>query len=103
MAVAGEGIKRDVAEQPDIGKFFLDGAYRLAHQIVGIERFGAALVAQRGFGIGKQRDTGDVQPRGAFGIAHGLIDAEPVDAGHGGDTCALVVAVDQKQRPDQIV
>ena len=103
MAVAGEGIERDVAEHAEAGKFLLDGAHRLAHQIVGVERLGAVLVAQRGLGIGKQRDAGDVQLHRALGVAHRLVDAEPVDAGHRGDAVALVVAVDHEQRPDQVV
>ena len=39
----------------------------------------------------------------ALGVAHRLVDAEPLDAGHRGDGGALVVAVDHEQRPDQIV
>jgi len=38
-----------------------------------------------------------------LGIAHRLIDAEPVDAGHRSNACALVVAIDHEQRPDQVV
>ena len=103
MAVAGEGIERDVAEHAEIGKFLLDRAHRLAHEVIGVERLRAVLVAQGRLGIGKQRDAGDVQFHRALGVAHGLIDGEPVDAGHRGDGGALVVAVDHEQRPDQIV
>jgi hypothetical protein len=103
MAVAGEGIQRDVAEHAQAGKFLLDRAHRFAHQIVRIERLGAVLVAQAGLGIGKQRDARDIQLHRALGVAHRLIDAEPLDAGHRGHAGALVVAVDHEQRPDQII
>ena len=103
MAVAGEGIERDVAEHAEVGKFLLDRAHRLADQIVRIERLRAVLVAQRRLGIGKQRDAGNVQLHRALGLAHRLIDAEPLHAGHRGHGRALVVAVDHEQRPDQIV
>jgi hypothetical protein len=36
-------------------------------------------------------------------VAHRLVDAEALDAGHRGDGRALVVAVDHEQRPDQII
>jgi hypothetical protein len=103
MAVAGEGIERDVAEHADVGEFLLDRAHRLADQIVRIERLRTLLVAQRRLGVGKQRDAGDVEPGGALGIAHHLIDGEAIDAGHRGDRCARVVAVDHEHGPDQVV
>ena len=46
---------------------------------------------------------GMLQLHRALGVAHRLVDAEPVDARHRGDAGALVVAVDHEQRPDQIV
>ena len=39
----------------------------------------------------------------ALGVAHRLVDAQPVDAGHRGDGAAEIVAGDHEQRPDQIV
>mgnify|MGYP000892591223 CR=1 FL=1 len=85
------------------GKFFLDRAHRLTDQIVGVQRLGPGLVAQRRFGVGEQRDAGDVEFHGAFGIAHALIDAEAIHARHRGNRCAQIVAVNDEQRPDQVV
>ena len=82
MAVAGEGIERDVAQNADLGHFFLDGADGAADQIVRIERLAAVFVAQSRIGIGKQRDAGDGELGGAFGLAHRLIDGQSLDAGH---------------------
>ncbi len=59
VAVAGVGIERHVAQHADLRHRFLDGADRLADQIVGIERLAAVLVAQVRVGVGKQRDAGD--------------------------------------------
>ena len=47
MAVAGVGIERHVAQDADIRHFLLDGADGAADQVVGVERLGAVLVAQR--------------------------------------------------------
>ena len=103
MAVAGERIERDVAEQAKAGEFLLDGAHRAADEIVRIDRLGTVFVAQRGLGVGKQRDAGDVKLHRAFGLAHRLVDAEPVDPRHRGDRYALVMTVDHEERPDQVV
>ena len=48
MAVAGEGIERDVAQDADLGHFLLDGADGAADEIVRIERF--AAVSSRSVG-----------------------------------------------------
>ena len=103
MAVAGEGIERDVGQEADLRHFLLDGAHGAADQIVRVERFAAGLVAQVRVGIGKQREAGDGQLGGAFGLAHRLVDRQPLDAGHRGHWRARVVAVHDEQRPDQVV
>ena len=103
MAVAGIGIERDVAEDADLGHLLLDRADGAADQVVRIERFAAVLVAQLRIGVGKEREAGDGELGGALGVAHGLVDRQPLDAGHGGDRHARLGPVDQKQRPDQVV
>ena len=74
MAVAGVGIERHIAEDADLGHRLLDGADGAADQIAGVERLGAVFVAQPGIGIGKQREAGDGELRGALGLAHRLVD-----------------------------
>ena len=103
MAVAGVGIERDVAQDADVRHFLLDRADRLADQIFRIERFAAVLVAQLRIGVGEQREARDVELCGALGLAHRLIDREPLDARHRGDRLARVRALDDEQRPDQVV
>ena len=45
---------------------------------------------------------GDGEFRGAFGLAHDLVDGEPFDARHGGDRHAGFLSVGDEKRPDQI-
>ena len=103
MAVAGEGIERDVGEQADLRHCLLDGAQRAADQIVRVERLAAGLVAQLRIGVGEQRQAGDGQLGGAFGLAHRLVDGQPLDAGHRRHRRPRIVPVHDEQRPDQVV
>ncbi len=103
MAVAGEGIERDVAEHADVGNSFLIARTAWQTRLSGIERFRALLVAQRRLGEGEQRDARDVQLGGALGIAHDLVDGEPIHARHRGHRRAGVAAVHHEHRPDQVV
>jgi hypothetical protein len=93
MAVAGERIERDVAQNADLGKLFLDGANGLADQIVRIERLAAGVVAQRRVGVGEECDARDRQLHGAFGLADRLIDRQPLDARHRRHGRAGIVAI----------
>ena len=88
---------------PRSGNSFLIARTDLHTRLSGLTRFGAVLVAQGRLGIGKQRDAGDVQLHRALGVAHRLVDGEPLHARHRGDRRARIVAVDHEQRPDQIV
>ena len=103
MAVTGEGIERDIAQDADVRHFLLDGADGPAHQIVFVERFAAGLVAQARVGIGEQRDAGDGQLGGALSLAHRLVDGKALDAGHRGDRGPRILPVHDEQRPDQVV
>ena len=85
MAVTGIGVERHVAEYADLGHRLFDGANGAADQVLGVERFGAGLVAPAGLGIGKQRDTGMVELRRPLRGAHRFVDRKPFDAGHRGD------------------
>ncbi len=103
MAMARIGIERHVDHDADVGNLFLDGARRPAHQIVAVEGLAAGRVAQGRIGIGKQGDERNAERRGLCGVADRLVDRQPLHAGHGLHGVAPVVAIDQKQRPDQIV
>ena len=101
VAVAGVGIERDVAEHADLRHRLLDGADRLADQVVRIERLAAVLVAQARVGVGKDRDAGDGELRRLLRRAHDVVDRQPLDAGHRGDRRTAPFA--DEQRPDQVV
>ena len=104
MAVAGIGIERHVAEERrSRGTSFLIARIARQTRLSGIERLGAVFVAARRIGIGKERETGNRQLGGARGGVHGLVDREPLYSGHRGHRSADLMAIDQEQRPDQVV
>ena len=103
MAVAGIRIERHVAKNADVRHLFLDGADRLADEIFCIERFGAGFVAFARFGIGEERKARDGEFRRAHRRAHRFVDRETLDVGHRADGRPDLGALDQKQRPNQIV
>src|SRR5262249_10659807 len=103
MAMAGVGIERDVAKNTDLRHCLFDGSYCLTYQIVRLERLPPVSVTRFRFGIRKERETRNRERGGTLGLAHGFVDREPLAPGHGIDGRACVRAVDQEQRPDQIM
>ena len=81
----------------------LDGTDGAAHQIVRVECFRSALVTLLVFGIRKQRKARDRELCRALRGTNRFVDRESLDAGHGGDGGAYSFALDQEQRPDQVV
>ena len=76
VAMAGEGIERDVAEDADLRHFLLDRADGTADKIVRIERFASRLIAQARIGVGKQRNAGDCQLGRPFGFPDNAVDRQ---------------------------
>ncbi len=72
-------------------ELLLDRPAGLADEIALVERLAAVLVLEMRLGVGKEGDRGDVELRRPLGLAHRLVDAEPVDARHRGDGNALVL------------
>ena len=103
VAMARIGVERDIGDEADGGRRGLDRAAGAAHEIVGIQRLAALGIAPVGIGIGEEREGGNAEPLGAQGLADRLVDGEPLDAGHRGHLVAALVAVDEENRPDQIV
>ena len=68
-----------------------------------VERFGAGFVALARLGIGEQREARDGELGGPLRGADRFIDREALDVGHRGDRRPDLGALDQKQRPDQVV
>ncbi len=102
MAMRGVGIERDVADDADIGHGGLDGADGAADQIVGVDRLGGRVVAQRHVGIGKQRDGRDARLAASSAAATTRSIGQPLHARHRRDRHALVLALDDEERPDEI-
>jgi len=82
MAVARVGIERDVAHDPEIGEFLLEGAHGPADEVVGTQRFAPIRVARRGGKDGKQGNGRYPQREGALASLEGLIDRQAFDARH---------------------
>jgi hypothetical protein len=103
VAVAGVRVERDVGDEAELRELPLDGAAGLADEIAVVEGLAAALVLEMRLGIGKEGDRRDVERDRPLGLAHRLVDAEPVDAGHRRDRNAPLRAVDKEERPDEVV
>ena len=59
MAVAGVGIERHIGQHAKLWHRLLERTHRAAHQVVGIERFFAALRAALDLRVGEQRQAGN--------------------------------------------
>ena len=102
VAVAGVRVERDVGDEAELRELPLDGAAGLADEIAVVEGLAAALVLEMRLGVRKERDRRDVERDRPPGLAHRLVDAEPVDARHRRDRNAPLLAVDEKERPDEV-
>ena len=103
VAVAGVGVEGDVGDEAELREFALDRAAGPADEIALVESLAAALVLEARLGVGEERDRRNAELDRPPGLAHRLIDAEPVDARHRGDRNALLLAIDEEERPDQVV
>ena len=104
MAVAGIGIERDVAQDADIGHFLLDGADGAADEVVRIERLGCR---SRRAGPGRYRGTGrcrGCRSRAARSASRTASSTEIRSTpGIEPTGMRLRLAIDEEQRPDQVV
>src|SRR5262249_21413616 len=103
MAMAGIGVERYIANDPDIADACLDGANGPANKVIWIQGLAPLLVAKRRLGIWKQRDRRQLQLHRGLGRLDCEIDRKPLDARHARDLRALVLSLDEKDRPDEIV
>ena len=102
MAVAGIGVERHIGDEADVRHRRLDGAQRLADEVLRIERLGADVVAQLRVGVGEKRDRRNAEIAGAADFGDDAVDRLAHDARHGGHRLGLRL-VGQEQRPDQVV
>ena len=77
---------------------------RVARQtrLSGLMRLAAVVGAQLRVGVGKQRDGRNAERDGLLGGGHREVDAQPLDARHRRHRHALVAALDDEDRPDQV-
>ena len=103
MTVAVEGIQRHVADDADVGDRLLDRLNGAADQVVGVQGLAGVGRFQALVNGRKKGDGGNAQVPGLGHRIDQKIDAEPVDAGHGGNGFALAFAFDHENGPDQVV
>src|SRR6185369_13037868 len=102
MAVAGVGIERHIAQDAAVELDFLDRTRRPADQILRVQRLAAVVRLAPFFRVRKKREHRYTKPcRFARRLGH-QVDADAFDARHRADRHALVAAVGQKDRPDQV-
>ena len=77
-----------------------DGAQGLLHDAALFPCAGAFFVL--GFGQAEEQQAAQAQAGRFFGFAHGFVDGEVEDAGHGADFAADAFAGTDKERIDQV-
>ena len=102
MAVARIRVERDVSDKAKLRKLALDRAAGAANEIALVEGFASLRVLEIRFGRGEERNRRDLKLNRPLGLADRLIDAEPVHARHRRDRNAALVALDEKERPDEV-
>ncbi len=102
VAVAGVLAEADVGDEDELlrGCGLLERAQGLLHDAVVFPCAGALLVF--GFGQAEEQQAADAELCGLFGFAHGLVDGEVEDAGHGADWIAHAFAGADKERIDEV-
>ena len=103
MAMAGIGIERHVAHDADLRHRRLDGPHRPAHEIVAAVGLPAIVAAQLRRRMGKDGNDRDAEAARLLGRPDREIDRQPFDAGHRRHRLAIAVALDDEDRPDQII
>jgi hypothetical protein len=103
LAVAGEGVERHVGHHAQTGKLFLQRPHHGGHQAVGVGRFAADRVFQRGADHREQRHHRDAQLHAVLGHRQQQVQAQAFHAGHGGHGLAAALAFEHEHRVDQVV
>jgi hypothetical protein len=103
MAVAGEGVERNIGDHADLRHMLLQRPRRLVDQVVGGKAVGAGLVAQMHLDVGEGGDRRHAQVGGFLCRLDKAVDAHAADTGHRGDRLHDIGAGDDEDRPDQVV
>ena len=102
VAVVGVAVQGDVGDDAHLRGRVLDGLDAVGDQAVRVGRAGADRVLDRAIDIGEQGHGGDAETAGLDGGLRCFFRRQAEDAGHGGDRNAVLGAVMDDQRPDQI-
>jgi len=102
VPVVGVAVQGHVGDHADLRRRVLDGLDAVGDQAVGVGRARADRILDRAIHIRKQRDSGDAEIARLDGGGGGGFRRQAEDAGHGGDRDAVLGAVMDDQRPDQV-
>ena len=103
MAVAGEGVERDVGDDADFRHGLLHGGCRLVDQVLTFEDLGTRDVAQVHLDIREGGNRRDAEGGCLFRGLDQLVDAHAIDAGHCGNRIDNARTGNHEDRPDQVV
>jgi hypothetical protein len=102
LAVRGEGIQRDVGDDPEGGEALLQRRHGPLGQAFRIPRLARVIGLAVRRHHRKQRDGRDAQFEAAFGGRQQAVDRHALDTRHGGHVFGGVVALEHEYRPDQV-
>ena len=103
LPVRGIGIECDIGQHAHrIPAGIPDRTDSAAHEIVGLERFGAIIAALVGRRVGKQRKARDPERHRFARTLRNQIHAPAGNAGQGTDRFLHIAAFSDKERPDQV-
>ncbi len=103
LAVRGVGVERHIGEHAELWKRRFEGAHRSGHQSVGVGGLDAVGRLEVGIDHGKQREHRNAQFHAFLGHRQQQIDTQTLHAGHRRHALALVLAIEDEHRVDQIV
>ena len=103
MAVVGERVERDIADDAEVRAGILDRAHGPADEVVRVAGQGAVIVLQRRVNRRKDGNGRNAKAHRFPRLLGQPVDAVTRDAGHGRHGLGPVFALDDEQRPDQVV
>ena len=103
LAVRRVRVERDVGDHAELRHGLLDRAHCALREPFGIPGFAAVEALDVARRHREQRQRRDAQLGERLGLAHQLIDRDPLDAGHALDRLAPRAALDDEHRIDEIV
>ena len=101
--MAGVGVQRHVGHEAQLGEAGFELAHHGGHQALGVEGLLAVGRFERRVDHGEQRHSRDAQGKALLGHWQKQVEAEALNARHGGYRLAPPTAGQHKHRVDEVV